>query len=199
MARALSSSLFVPLLLLLHTHAAPVPKHLMPKDDATFCAYQVGDRLVHDLGEREVVEVVTHVEKTDAGMKVTFEWVAEDGSHSPAKTVIASARGLQIVDYAGRHLDPPMWDLKLPHRDENRWSETWEPGNETWKLETAGWEEVTVLAGTIRAMRVDRLAISNEPEVPPTRTTYWYAPGIGCVKISTGTPFRELKSFSHKN
>jgi hypothetical protein len=29
-----------------------------------------------------------------------------------------------------------------------------------------------------------------------TRTTYWYAPGLGCIKWSCGTPGRELTKFT---
>jgi hypothetical protein len=198
MPRLLTVTLLVPLLALAHTLAAPVPKHSTKDDDSLCCPTRVGDRLVHTLDDgREVVEVVTKVEKTEAGTRVTFEWIEPDGSHTYDKTVVATARGFQVVEYTGQKLNPPMWDLKLPNEDSNRWTETWKLGDQIWHLETVGWEEVTVPAGTFRAIRVERREESDELGVVTGQTTYWYAPGIGCIKWSSGNQFRELKSFTH--
>lgn len=197
MSRLLVLSFLVSFIALAALSAAPVPKHLMSKDDSVCCPTRVGDRLVHDLGGRELVEVVTKVEKTDSGLAVTFEWVGENGAHTAGEIVIASDRGLQVVEYAGQKMQPPLWNLKLPHRDGNRWSETWNPGNQTWHLQTSGWEEVKVPAGTFQAIKVERTEVSNQLGGMTGSTTYWYAPGIGCIKWSSDGRSRVLKSITH--
>lgn len=175
--------------------AAPVPR--TNKSEILFCASNVGDRLVHQLdrGLFDVTEVVTKVERESGGMRVTFEWEGSDGKRTPARSWLATTEGLQVAEYAGQEYSTPMWDLKLPHREGNRWSEEWPVASERWYLETAGWEEVKVPAGTFRAMRVERTEITELPEVPPGQTTYWYAPGVGCIKWESGNRCRELKSF----
>jgi hypothetical protein len=188
MPRLLAVSLFIPLIALLPAPAAPVPKHLMPKDEIICFPTRVGDRLVHDLSGAEVVEQVANVEKTEAGLKITLA----------QQTVIATARGLMVVEYAGQKLDPPVWFLKLPHHNDNRWTETWKMGNETWNLETAGWEDVKVPAGTFRAIRVERTEVSLVSGLPRGGTTYWYAPGLGCIKWSSRNTTRELTAITHE-
>jgi len=59
----------------------------------------------------------------------------------------------------------------------------------------AGVEEVEVPAGRFRAVRVewDR----DHPRSPDFRTTIWYAPGVGEVKVALdGKPWTVLKAFS---
>ena len=55
------------------TLAAPVPKHLMPKEEPFFYPTHVGDRHESTIGMRTLVVVVTKVEKTDDGLLVTTE------------------------------------------------------------------------------------------------------------------------------
>jgi hypothetical protein len=192
--RLLTISLLALLFALIPALAAPIPKHLMKPDDPICYSTSVGHRMVHELGTREVVEVVTKVEKTDAGTRVTSEWVQPDGKRSLGDTVLATARGLQLVEYAGQKMDPPVWYLKLPHCRDNRWVDTWKLGNQIWELETAGWENVTVPAGTFRAIRVERTELSDTSGEVTGQTTYWYAPDHGCIKWSSKTSSRVLKS-----
>jgi hypothetical protein len=172
--------------------AAPVPKHLIPKaEEPPFCfPTRVGDRFVSVIGERELVVVVTKVQKTEEGFEVTQEYEDGMGGRNHDMTVIASAKGLKVVRYAGRQLDEPLWWLKLPHVANNEWTDTW--AGQTRTHRTMGWEEIEVPAGKIRAIRVER---DDGPQAMRT-TTYWYAPGLGCIKWSSGNGGRELKSFT---
>jgi hypothetical protein len=170
--------------------AAPVPKHLMPKDEPVCFPTRVGDRLVSVIGKQEIVIVVTKVEKVEDGLEVTQEHEDATGNRTHDMTVVASAKGLKVVRYSGRELDPPLWWLKLPHVANNEWTDTW--GTQVRAHRTLGWEEVEVPAGKIRAMRVER----DDDSSGMNKTTYWYAPGLGCIKWSSGNLGRELTGFT---
>jgi hypothetical protein len=169
--------------------AAPVPKHLMPKDESARLCFptKVGDRMVSTLEGKELVCVITKVEKVADGIQVTQEY--DDGMdvRRPNMVVVVSDKGLLITEYSGRKIDPPTWWLKLPHVANNEWPDSIGGGTR----KTAGWEEVTVPAGKIRAMRVERFDAKGQ-----ANTTYWYAPGLGCIKWASAMRTRELKSFT---
>ena len=169
--------------------AAPVPKHLMPKDDAFFFPTTVGAKHVSIWQGKDYVCVIAKVEKTDDGFVVTEEKEEADGTRAHEQTVVVSAKGLKVTHYYGKPQEPPIWLLQLPHVANNNWTDKW--ANTTRHLKTVGWEEIEVPAGKIRAMRVDR-----NDGVGTTVTTYWYAPGVGCVKWSCGSQGREMKSFT---
>jgi hypothetical protein len=167
--------------------AAPVPKHLMPKDEPYFFPTRVGDRLVSNWNGKELVVVVTAVEKVEGGLKVTQEFEEPTGNRHD-QTVIVSAKGVQVIRYAGNDLNPPSWWLKLPHVAENTWTDKW--GTQTRSFKTVAWEELDLPMGKVRALRVDRTDDRGDT------TSYWWAPGLGNVKWSSGQSGRELKSFT---
>jgi hypothetical protein len=170
------------------TRAAPVPKHLMPKDEPVCFATRVGDRMVSNWNGKELVVVVTAVEKVADGIKVTQEFEEPTGNRHD-QTVIVSAKGVQVVRYSGNDLNPPAWWLKLPHVAGNTWTDTW--ANQTRSYKTVEWEEVELPFGKVRAIRVERT-----DDARGGATTYWWAPGMGMVKWSSGNSGRELKSFT---
>jgi hypothetical protein len=167
--------------------AAPVPKHLMPKVDPVCFPTKVGDRMVSRLGGVELICVVTKVEKTAEGSVITQENEDGKGGRTPNMVVVVSDKGIKIVEYAGRKIDPPTWWLKLPHAANNEWPDSIGGGNRR----TAGWEEVEVPAGKFRAIRVERTDSRGQ-----VNTTYWYAPGLGNIKWASATRTRELTSFT---
>ncbi|AMV29687.1 hypothetical protein VT84_35160 [Gemmata sp. SH-PL17] len=171
--------------------SAPVPKHLMPKDEPVCFPTRVGDRMVSELRGQEIVCVVTKVEKTDDGIAVTQEFEDKQGARTHDQTVVASAAGLKVVRYSDRDLDKSVWWLKLPHVDNNTWTDNLH-GQET---RTLGWEEIEVPAGKFKAIRVDR----NDNPNGTAKTSYWYAPGLGCIKWSDGTASRVLTAFKPGN
>jgi hypothetical protein len=87
-----------------------------------------------------------------------------------------------------------VWFLKLPHCRDNQWAETWELGDQTWKLETADWEDVTVPAGTFRAIRIERTELSSGGVT--RRVTDWYALDVGRIKWSSMEQSAVLASFT---
>src|SRR5207248_1316637 len=146
---------------------------------------RVGDRSVFQTGDSESVSTVTKVENVESGFRVTTETVDVAQKASRSSTVIVSARGVLLVEYAGEKTDPPLWHLKLPHDSKNQWTGT-RPTGWKFELETKGWEQVEVPAGKYRAIRVDRKEIWNDMD--RGTTTYWYAPGLGCIKIAGRSP-----------
>ena len=129
----------------------------------------------------------------ESGTSVTSEVTDGTRKGSYFQTVIVSAQGVQLIEYAGKKVDPPIWWLKLPHQGKNEWTGSW-PGGWEYAFETKEWEEVEVPAGKFRAIRVDRKDTQNGTLLGTT--TYWYAPGVGCIKITGKSPTRVLKSFS---
>jgi hypothetical protein len=170
--------------------AAPVPKHLMPKEEPVCYPTRVGTRLVSKFKNQELTVVVAKVERTEDGFEVTEELEDAAGKRTHDITVVASARGLKVTRYTGKDLDPPLWWLKLPHVANNEWTDTWY--GQTRKHRTIGWEDVEVPAGKIRAIRVER----DDNSDGTSKTTYWYAPELGCIKWSSGPNGRELTSFT---
>lgn len=178
---------------LLTASAAPVPTHLMPKGDPICYPLGVGDKCVHQLAEGELIAVVTKVEKVESGTSVSMDIRDSTRNNNYSQTVVASAKGVMVVEYAGQKIDPPVWWLKLPHGPKNEWTGSW-PGGTDFAFETKEWEMVEVPAGKYRAIRIDRHESVNG--MKQGTTTYWYAPGVGCIKIAGRSPARVLKSFS---
>jgi hypothetical protein len=162
--------------------AAPVPKHLMPKDGPQHLyPTRVGDRHISVYGTAVIEWVVTEVKEVEGGLMVRSE-NERAGRRTPHEVVVVSRHGVKVIEYNGKKLDEPFWWVKLPHTAGNTW------GDSKWK--TLGWEDIEVPAGKIRAMRVER---AQRPDATPT--TYWWAPGLGCVKWSSDSAGRELKQF----
>lgn len=176
----------------LGTSAAPVPKHLMPKEEPFFYPTTVGAKHVSIWSGQELVEVVAKVDKTEGGFVVHMERVQSDGTKKPSETVIVTARGLVRTHSGGKPLEKPCELLVLPHGESNTWLSNW--GAQKRTLKTAGWEEIEVPAGKFRAMRVDHYTT----EGANVDSTHWYAPGIGCVKwySNSGKVGRPMQSFT---
>ena len=168
--------------------AAPVPKHLLLKDDLFCYAMCVGDRYEFVQEDMLLNYVVTEAAETKEGLRVRLEQEAREARRIHAETVILSARGVKVVEYNGTKLDPPFWWVKLPHEEENSWADAF--GEQTWTGKTVGWEEVKVPAGTFRAIHVQHI----EPK-PRGITSYWFAPGIGCIKWESALYKREMTVF----
>lgn len=173
--------------------AAPVPTHLMPKGDPICYPLGVGDTCIHQLDDGELTAIVTKVEKGEAGTSVTMNIRDTSRNSQYSQTVIVSTKGVRVVEYAGQKIDPPVWWLKLPHGPKNEWKGSW-PGGTDFAFETKDWEMVEVPAGKYRAIRIDRHESVNG--MKQGTTTYWYAPGVGCIKIAGRSPARVLKSFT---
>jgi hypothetical protein len=166
--------------------AAPVPKHLMPKQDPYCYPTRVGDRHESVIGDHPIVCVVTKVEKSPDGILV--EVVEErDGKQKHAETVLVSAQGVKVIEYSGNKLAPPFWWVKLPHTEGNTWPD--ELNRQVWTAKTIGWQEIEVRAGKFRAIHVQHIDLR-------CTTSYWFAPGVGCIKWTDGKNGREMIRFT---
>jgi RNA polymerase sigma factor (sigma-70 family) len=161
-----------------------------------------GTRRVYEVRVRGTTyvrsEAVTRVEKKGDGFRVTIGEEVTPGSILKTVTDV-SARGVYLVEFAGRvHADPvPL--LKLPAKTGDSWTVQQgipAAGVATFTYTVGKVEEVKVPAGTFKAIRVEERA---DPilRIPVTR---WYAPGVGLVKAITSTGMLEqtqvLKSYT---
>jgi hypothetical protein len=167
--------------------AAPVPKHLMPKEDPYCYSTRVGDRHESVFGGQKVVCVVTKAEKTPDGILVEVIEEHDGAPPTPYEIVVVSAAGVKQLEAYGKKNDEPVWWFKLPHTENNTWADQWNQQDRNWK--TTGWEQVEVPAGKYRALRTERT------DGGPTVTTYWWAPGVGCIKWTNGNTGREMTAF----
>jgi hypothetical protein len=175
--------------------AAPVPVHLMPKGDPVCYPLRVGTVCIHQLEGGEVTFRVTKVEKVAGGHRVATEVVdGSNGNFKSRQVVVVSGRGVDLIEHNGQVIDPPVSWLKLPHAENNSWSAKWPQSGTKFDFTTRGWEVVEVPAGRFRAIKVERVE-SVDGQVQGT-TTYWYSPGLGCIKIAGRSPARVLKSVS---
>jgi hypothetical protein len=154
--------------------------------------------MVHAIGDVEIVTVVTKVAEIDGGRRVTINYDRNDGQLLHRETVEVSPKGLLRVNDHGRALDPPLWELKLAPKANETWTGKWPVFVdravvfEEQRYTAVGWETIEVPAGKFRAIRVEQEATLDELT---RRTTYWYSPGLGCVKWS-GNSEGVLKSFA---
>lgn len=166
--------------------AAPVPK---VKETPPPFPMTVGDIREYEwraAGKADggYTDAVTAADKQkDGSTHVTVRRSYPQGEQST--TVIGvSADALARVSDGGKPLDEPTVLLKLPATT----GTTWESGGA--KYEVTAVEEVTVAAGKYTAAKVEMTAGGG-------KTTLWFAPAIGLVKMAPGRGDRvlELKAF----
>jgi RNA polymerase sigma factor (sigma-70 family) len=144
-------------------------------------------------------DTVTRVEKKGAGFRVTTGEKVPSGGILKTVTDV-SARGVYLVEFAGKVHAEPVPLLKLPAKAGDSWTvERQIPaaGVATFTYTVAKVEEVKVPAGTFQAIRVEE---RTDPKILRMTATYWYAPGVGQVKAVTSTSTLEqiqvLKSYT---
>jgi hypothetical protein len=189
--------LALPILLVGLAPAAPVPQKA--PGPVTFFPTHVGDRLVHAIGDGEYVTVVTEVKEIDGGRRVTLSSLLNDGQTAHFHTVEVTPKGLLLLNAHGRVLPEPLWELRLNPKADATWQGRWpvfcngEIVYQDHEYTALGWETVEVPAGKFRAIRVER---ESRLDQMTQRTTYWYAPGLGCVKWSSDGRGSVLASFT---
>jgi hypothetical protein len=170
--------------------AAPVPA------DARASLYYptaVGAKLVYAFGDGTECEtvVVTDV-KVEGDAKVVTEVSQMADRKVTAKSVV-SEKGLFESEMGMLKEDPPLCLLKLPHKSGQTWELVSRNRGVLKRVRTAyGPESVKVPAGAFDAIRV----VEEYPESPGKKVTYWYAAGVGVVKVENGSRTVVLKSFS---
>lgn len=165
--------------------AAPVPKHLMPKESGFAYPTAVGATWVYDIGNnQEETLTIGKVEDGKGEKLVTSEYVRA-GVRSHHMTWSVRDTGVFLVSENGNTYAKPWCIFKLPHKE----GDTWKTEGHGGDMRAGPVEKVKTLAGEIEACRVDWL-------IDPNRVVkFWYAPRIGLVATDGGI-FHSLKSFT---
>ncbi|MEO2089662.1 MAG: hypothetical protein ABGY75_09225 [Gemmataceae bacterium] len=182
--------------------AAPVPKELKKKSD--FYPLAVGNRWEYEAGikgdrvkTRSVYEV-SKVEAKDGIRVVTVTVTIAHPNQDPVQltnTLRESKDGVELVTRNGIERDPPERIVSVSMQP----GETWTVKREETKKEytqqhTVGKpEEVTVPAGKFQAVPV---VIRHDIGGTKYTSTFWYADGVGMVKMAMSNHVTELKEFT---
>jgi hypothetical protein len=170
--------------------AARAPDGGVPND--LYFPTRQGTRRVYELRARgatyEHTEVVTRVEKKGAGFRVTTGQEVAPGSTLKTVTDV-SAKGVYLVEFAGKVHAEPVPLLKLPAKAGDSWTAEHQipaahGAAATFTYTVGKVEEVKVPAGTFKAIRVEE---KTDQTVLRLTATRWYAPGVGLVKAVTAT------------
>lgn len=179
--------------------AAPVPKHLMPKEPVFNFPTTVGTKWVYAVGDSERTEVITNAEVKDGVTVVTIANEGADGKLTTRHELSIGPNEWCLYSESGHKYDPPWTFLRFPHGKEHKIEiATSRPDfkekitSET--IQAAVTEEVKVPAGTFTAVKIDT-AFQIGPGGGRLTLTAWYAPGIGMVKRHD-PPTTVLKSFT---
>jgi hypothetical protein len=180
---------------------APGPK----ADDAPLhFPTAAGDKATYQttIGDRpyEHTERVIEAVRGRDGFRVTTE-LAAAGRPAVRNQWDVSPKGLNQVQSAGRDVDPPIPELRLPAKAGDTW--TWEaPGvgdgparKITFKVVAE--EEIEVPAGKFKTLKVERVMTAG---TFTHKTETWFAPKVGLVKRvsnagGSSEAVQELKSF----
>jgi hypothetical protein len=167
--------------------AAPVPEHLFPKREPLFFCVRPGDSFVLLHNNLEYSVTIASVERTETGYKVVQHGKRPDGT-TYKQTMLVTPAGVSTTSYNGEdYAEPHEW-LRVPHVANNKW--TTKQGGTEFHYRTAGWEELTLPYGKVRALRVERVS-GGAKEVT---AVYYWAHGLGCVKWTNAGDGRELKA-----
>ena len=175
--------------------AAPVPKHLMKGE--SFWPTAVGTKWVYEQGGKEMIEEITKAEEVKGGLRLTvrfqFHGQWDNFVEVTPDAVIKRTNGKFVID---------QQILRLPVEAGNSWKYALPQQEgllcEGGTMTTGESEDVKVLAGTFRATKVvSKVSEVDGKPIPQPRTyTYWYAKGVGLVKVEWSGGGRELKSFT---
>ena len=124
---------------------------------------------------------------------MTTEFVLEGGGRTPHMVQAVSGKGVFLVAEGGQEYDAPWCRVMLPHREWQAWeTKLTGRGLGVTNTTTAGpWERVKVPAGEFTAARVEWDFVGGA--AGPRKTTFWYAHGIGLVRMNDTM---RLKSFT---
>ncbi len=173
-----------------------------PHGGEAFLAYfptAVGARWSRSSGGEEGTSVVTAVEEKDGGKLVTVAAALEkDGPLVPVEKTLVCEKGLFLVWVGGSACQPPICLLKHPPQPGDKWETLstvdYVPLREL--NEVSGPEEVSVPAGLFQAVGVSSNGTGGFGGTW-SRTTTWYAPGVGAIKkVSGGRDVFVLESFN---
>jgi hypothetical protein len=166
------------------------------KDAGKVPAYYPPERttLVYKVSDGELTEVVTKVKETDGGIMVYYDRQTL-GAEKSQQVFLSNSDGLFLVEEDGEKYEPRWCALKFGAKPGDSWTvETSRSdiGKVSAKLTLGKTEQVNVAGGMFDTVRVDMAFTASGVEA---KLSYWYAEGIGVVKIQDGEKIaRELKS-----
>ena len=177
--------------------AAPVPKAKAPN----YLPLAVGTKWVYGQGGREVSEEVAKVAEKDGETRVTTTYTSGAGDSWESEYVVRDGvvYHARTADFV---FDPPVRQVDLDLKTGAKWTSTTPPVKGvlamTGEMVAGEVEEVTVPAGTFTAVPVV-YTVTEENGVrlaKPKAYTYWYADGVGLVKLKYDGGEKVLKEFT---
>ena len=193
-------ALAIPLVFVLACAPAAAPLAPVPPGSGKSLYYfptRVGTKWVYDktfggAPWEGYAKVITESEEKNGRYLVTVKTTSVDFVDTDATTIgrfevsrdgfFKVAEGLESEE-TRLEFDPPRCYLKLPHRVGEKWGANPRDGELPWVAGEV--ETVKVPAGTFEAIRVDC-----------GKNSFWYAPGVGCIKGRRGDTRFEMKSFT---
>jgi hypothetical protein len=168
--------------------AAPVPTHLMPKEETLFHSVRPGDTFVYVCNGGECKITIATADRTNEGYKVVQAGTHTNGTKYE-RVMLVSRTGVRMIradnlDYA----EPYPW-LSLPPVTNNKW--TTKQFGVTFYFKSADWEDLELPYGKVRALRTEY----GLDEKYGAGVYYW-AHGLGCVKWAEARNEGELKAFT---
>jgi hypothetical protein len=184
-------------------------KEYFPMKQGTRWVYVEGkdERTIEVAGVMTIAGQECSVLSLDATSKYPFHYAYRVGDEG----VLLSAEKNKLLEAAGKkdwvESKPPELELKLGTKKGDTWERklTSFAGTKYENYEHAGEEEVTVPAGSFKAVKIvlsSHLETSTGKIMWETRTTKWYARGVGLIKREVkqkdkDAPYiRELKSYT---
>ncbi len=190
--------LLVPVVVAAVAPAAPVPK-LAGKGETRYYPTTLGAKWVYTDASGDDVLVISKVEEVKGAKVVTVERV-EGEKRFPFEKVRVSEGGVARVAIPQGEFDPPLVLLSVPFKVGDAWTYRGAGAGTLAQQRTSavfGSEKVTVPAGTFDAVRVDaEYTIAFGQATVKHSCSFWYAPGVGLVKMKDGNAERVLKSFT---
>ena len=179
------------------TRAAPVPKEVLKKFP-DYYPMRVGTEWLYLVGESEITVKVTDFKKEDGVRTGTLATVA-NGQVVATESIRVDEKGVYRTHVYKTKIEPPILLLKFGIQDETEWATKSKVGVSTvdfvFKLE--GLEGIKTLAGEYKAVKVTG---TGDIAGTVTQTKYYFADGVGIVKLSYsvggGEAMLELKKFT---
>ena len=173
--------------------AAPVPKHLMK--DEPFWPTAVGTKWVYEQNGQEMIEEITKAESLKEGVRLTMRLSWGDTSQE-----IFDVSPESIVQRAVFGRECSLTLIQFPLKTGAMWAFEFNQGNFTEQGEAKVGEDADLKtpAGTFRAKKVVfKVTEKDKKPIKNCRTyTYWFAKGVGLVKLEWDGGGRVLKSFA---
>ena len=182
----------VALTTLLLLGAAPVPKHLMKGQP--YWPTAIGTKWVYDLNGMEEAEEITKAEEHNGGMRLTVRCRLWDN------TVDVSKEGVIRRMLGQFRLDAEMARFPLKAGDSWTVAQPIQEGIQAnaGTMTVGETKDVSVPAGKFRATKVtfEVTEVNGKPIAKPQTFTYWYAQGVGTIRVEWDGGEKVLKSFT---